>query len=140
VNWRGFAAGFALVLPLTVVGVADAAPTQQASIAVVTETPTLGEPVVFSWSADRAKDPRIQIRCDRAGEYVFSATYRTDANIVLGYPGSADGMGGATGWSLWVDSGGGDADCVARLYDQAAWKPLQNKYPILAAVTFAARG
>lgn len=50
-------------------------------------------------------NPRVYVECDQ------------DGSLVYGEAGGASGtftLGG--GWSLWVEAGGGPADCVATLF------------------------
>jgi hypothetical protein len=98
------------------------------SIVLATTGPRLGDLVDFDYSADRIKDPRIQVMCYQSDELVYAESGPAGNSFLLG-----------GGWSLWIERNG-DADCAADLYFWDWNRRGQLVFMGLASTSFTAAG
>ncbi len=91
--------------------------------------------VTFDYTyPNHLNNPRIYVECDQNGSLVYGEAGRASDTFTLG-----------GGWSLWVEAGGGPADCTATLYyfktGNHEWNGSgQQVYVELAQTTFHAGG
>jgi hypothetical protein len=114
VNTKAFVAGFALVLPLTFIGAADAAPRN--SLTVSNPAPVFGEQVTFTVESNVDR-PWVHVQCFQDGKRVYS---HTNDYSPLSVTGQVFTLGPTTLWQS------GAASCTA---DLITFKSNSTKWP-----------
>ena len=98
----------------------------EATISINETDVALGDWVTFRTTNVTSRSPRIQVMCYQGGALVYGMALAASEAFELG--------GGSSDWR----TNGGEADCVATLYEWD-WRPVQTFVPY-ATVSFHAGG
>lgn len=114
-------------------------PAGSGTIAPSNPAPAFQEHITFNVTGtDGLDNPRVWVTAHQDGVLVYGEGSSPDDGVTLG-----------SGWSQWVENGGGPADCTATLYyilgksGNSEWKgggQAQGGTVTLATVSFHAAG